>query len=113
MFCEHQIPAVGGSIGIERLFTILEAKYGDKIKENGTQVFVASIGDIDPCKKLAVLADLWKHGIKAETLYVETAKPQKQMDHVLKNSIPMILWVGGEELQNQELKLKVSFCLYR
>lgn len=23
MFCDHQIPAVGGSIGIERLFTIL------------------------------------------------------------------------------------------
>lgn len=23
MFCEHQIPAVGGSIGIERLFSIL------------------------------------------------------------------------------------------
>jgi histidyl-tRNA synthetase len=23
MFCQHQIPAVGGSLGIERLFTIL------------------------------------------------------------------------------------------
>jgi histidyl-tRNA synthetase len=48
----------------------LEAKYGDKIKETETEVFVASIGETDPCRKLAVLAELWKHGIKAETLYV-------------------------------------------
>ena len=34
MFCQHQIPAVGGSIGIERIFTILEKKYADKVKEN-------------------------------------------------------------------------------
>lgn len=26
MFCQHQIPAVGGSMGIERLFSILEAR---------------------------------------------------------------------------------------
>ena len=91
----------------------MEAKYGDKIKETETEVFVASIGETDPCNKLAVLAELWKHGIKAETLYVETAKPNKQIDHVLKNSIPMILWVGGEELQNSELKLKVFLYLFR
>ena len=34
MFSQHQIPAVGGSIGIERLFTILEKHYEGKVKEN-------------------------------------------------------------------------------
>lgn len=34
MFCQHQIPAVGGSLGIERLFTILEQNYKNKTKEN-------------------------------------------------------------------------------
>ena len=34
MFCQHQIPAVGGSLGIERLFTILESRYQDKVKQN-------------------------------------------------------------------------------
>lgn len=32
MFCNNQIPAVGGSIGIERLFNILEEKYANKVK---------------------------------------------------------------------------------
>lgn len=34
MFCQHQIPAVGGSLGIERIFTILEQNYKNKTKEN-------------------------------------------------------------------------------
>lgn len=34
MFCNHQIPAVGGSIGIERVFAILESKYKDKYRAN-------------------------------------------------------------------------------
>jgi histidyl-tRNA synthetase len=34
MFCQQQIPAVGGSMGIERLFSILEEKYSDKIRAN-------------------------------------------------------------------------------
>ena len=48
MFCQHQIPAVGGSLGIERLFTILEAKYQDKVKQNDCEVLVATIGKIPP-----------------------------------------------------------------
>lgn len=34
MFCSHQIPSIGGSIGIERLFNILEEKYASKVKQN-------------------------------------------------------------------------------
>ena len=34
MFSQHEIPSVGGSIGIERIFTILEKQYADKVKEN-------------------------------------------------------------------------------
>lgn len=34
MFCQHQIPAAGGSLGIERLFTILEGKFKNKVKQN-------------------------------------------------------------------------------
>jgi histidyl-tRNA synthetase len=46
MFCQNQIPSVGGSIGIERLFTILEGKYKDKVKENACEVLVATVGKI-------------------------------------------------------------------
>jgi histidyl-tRNA synthetase len=46
MFCSHQIPAVGGSLGIERLFTILETQYKNKVKQNECEILVATIGKI-------------------------------------------------------------------
>ena len=68
MFSQHQIPAVGGSLGIERLFTILEDKYKEKVKKNDCEVLVATIGKVSVTDKLSVLARLWKAGIKAEVL---------------------------------------------
>ncbi len=46
MFSQHQIPSVGGSIGIQRLFTILEGKYKDKVKQNACEMLVATVGKI-------------------------------------------------------------------
>ncbi len=46
MFSQHQIPSVGGSIGIERLFTILEGKYKDKVKQNACEMLVATVGKV-------------------------------------------------------------------
>lgn len=34
MFSSQQIPSVGGSIGIERIFSIIEEKYKGKVKTN-------------------------------------------------------------------------------
>lgn len=34
MFCNHQIPSVGGSLGIERIFAILESKIMNNVKTN-------------------------------------------------------------------------------
>ena len=109
MFCQHQIPAVGGSLGIERLFTILESKYKAKAKQNECQILVATIGKVPVQAKLGVLSELWRNGIKAETMYVEKAKPDKQIGHAFDNEIPMILWLGQEELKAGEAKLKILY----
>ena len=70
MFSQYQIPSVGGSIGIERLFTILEGRFKDKVKQNACEVLVASIGKVEVKDKLAVLAELWNSNIKAEVLLI-------------------------------------------
>ena len=70
MFSQYQIPSVGGSIGIERLFTILEVRFKDKVKQNACEVLVASIGKVEVKDKLAVLAELWNSNIKAEVLLI-------------------------------------------
>ena len=69
MFCQHQIPAVGGSIGIERLFTILEAQFKDRVKQNACEVLVRTIGKIPVDTKMGILSRLWRAGIKAEVTF--------------------------------------------
>lgn len=72
-------------MGIERLFSILEAKQAAMVRANECQVYVAAIGDVDTTKRLSLLSKLWKKEIKAETHYTESDRPKKQIDHVIKN----------------------------
>lgn len=71
MFTKEKIPSVGGSLGIERIFSLLEekAKY---VRMNKTEVLVGTIGN-DPNLlklKLALASTLWQSGIATEYLYV-------------------------------------------
>jgi histidyl-tRNA synthetase len=53
MFSREQIPATGGSLGIERVFTILEARAAKEMKVlNPTVAYVGSIGNIQQDKIL-------------------------------------------------------------
>ena len=108
MFSGKQIPAVGVSIGIERIFNILEEKYKDSadIRSVETEVFVASIGKNMTKERLKVLNELWDNEIKAEILYNENPRMDKQMDYVLNNRIPFMIFIGENELKENKLKIK-------
>ncbi len=108
MFSGKQIPAVGVSIGIERIFNILEEKYKDSsdIRSVETEVFVAAIGKNLTKERFKVLNELWDNGIKAEILYNENPRMDKQMDYVVNNRIPFIIFIGENELKENKLKIK-------
>ena len=101
MFSGKQIPAVGVSIGIERIFNILEEKYKDSpdIRSVETEVFVAVIGKNLTKERFKVLKDLWDNGIKAEILYNENPRMDKQMDYTINNKIPFMVFIGENELK--------------
>lgn len=109
MFSNKDIPAVGVSIGIERLFAILEEKYKDdaSIRCNQTEVLIASIGGGMVGHRLALSSQLWGAKINAETLYNDNPKPQKQLSYALENGIPLIIFIGDDEIKNKRVKLKV------
>ena len=77
MFSATQIPAIGVSIGIERMFSLLEeqSKLKNDVWATETQVLVASIGKGMVPHWLRTVNALWSRGIKAETLYNENPKP--------------------------------------
>lgn len=108
MFSSKSIPAVGVSIGIERIFSIIEEKArNDKtIRSTETQILIAQIGKNLTKERLKICSELWDKGIKAETLYNDNPKTAKQLQTALDNGIPLIMWIGEDEVNKGVVKVK-------
>uniref|UniRef100_A0A7S3IVP3 histidine--tRNA ligase n=1 Tax=Strombidium inclinatum TaxID=197538 RepID=A0A7S3IVP3_9SPIT len=108
MFSGKNIPSVGGSIGIERIFNILEEKEkaAGEVRATETQILVSSLGKNLTSKRMEFLSMLWKAGIKAETLYVDNPRTDKTFSYAFDNGIPLILIIGEQELADGNLKVR-------
>ncbi|XP_014474743.1 PREDICTED: histidine--tRNA ligase, cytoplasmic isoform X2 [Dinoponera quadriceps] len=104
------VPCVGVSLGVERIFSILEAKLADKglkIRSNEIEVFVASAQKNMHEERMKILADLWEGGVKAEHSYKKNAKLLAQLQHCEENGIPLAIIIGEGELAKGEVTLRV------
>lgn len=79
MFSSKQIPSVGGSVGIERVFNILEEQYRKRldIRQTETEFLVCTIGSGLCKEKLKLANEMWARQLKTEIIYSEKPKPQK------------------------------------
>ncbi|ERN19930.1 histidine--tRNA ligase, cytoplasmic [Amborella trichopoda] len=108
MFGSKQVPAVGVSLGIERVFTIMEQLQKDKkktIRASETQVLVVLFGD-DLGEAAALSSELWNAKIKAEFVLTSSKKISKQIDYVVQSCIPWMIIVGDDELERGVVKMK-------
>ncbi|SPQ97050.1 histidine--tRNA ligase [Plasmodiophora brassicae] len=106
-----QIPAVGVSIGIERIFTIIEQRERAKsttgaIQATYVQALVASVGGDLSVARMRVLSELWRAGIKAEMIQKRNPYFERQLEHALNNHIPYIVLFGQDELDKGAVKVK-------
>jgi histidyl-tRNA synthetase len=108
MFSGKQIPAVGVSIGIERIFNILEKHYknDDTLRSTFTDVLVCAAGKNLTKERFKIVNELWDSGINAEILYNENPRMDKQLDYGLKNKIPFLVFIGENELKENKIKIK-------
>jgi len=104
-----QVPCVGVSIGVERVFAILEAKNAAeklKLRTSDVQVYVASAHKGLHEKRLEILSKLWDGDIKAEHSYKQNPKLLAQLQHCEENQIPFALVIGDAELERHVVKLR-------
>ena len=104
-----QVPCVGVSIGVERIFAILEAKNVAsklKVRTSEVQVYIASAHKGLHEKRLEILAQLWDGGIKAEHSYKLNPKLLVQLQYCEENQIPFALVLGEGELERGVAKLR-------
>ncbi|KNC79393.1 histidyl-tRNA synthetase, cytoplasmic [Sphaeroforma arctica JP610] len=97
-----QVPCVGISIGVERIFAVLAEKAKNnpnKQRTTETQVLVVS-GQKDFLKpRMKLLAELWDAGVKSETIYKANPKMLNQFQKCEVESIPYAAIIGGDELE--------------
>uniref|UniRef100_A0A8C6JGL5 histidine--tRNA ligase n=2 Tax=Melopsittacus undulatus TaxID=13146 RepID=A0A8C6JGL5_MELUD len=106
----RKVPCVGVSIGIERIFSILEQRVEaseEKIRTTETQVLVASAQKKLLEERLKLIAELWDAGIKAEVLYKKNPKLLNQLQYCEDTGIPLVAIVGEQELKDGVVKLRV------
>ncbi|NXP56768.1 SYHC protein, partial [Heliornis fulica] len=98
------------SIGIERIFSILEQRVEaseEKIRTTETQVLVASAQKKLLEERLKLISELWDAGIKAEVLYKKNPKLLNQLQYCEDTGIPLVAIVGEQELKDGVVKLRV------
>lgn len=100
------VSGVGISLGIERIYDVLEARdlFPDTVTQTTIAMFV-NFGDENLSYVLPLLADLRNKGIRAE-LYPDNAKMKKQMNYANRNNIPYVIIAGGNEIAASAVSLK-------
>ncbi|KAL4904809.1 hypothetical protein BDW74DRAFT_22098 [Aspergillus multicolor] len=114
---KRQIPCVGISFGVDRIFTIMkqrlesEAEQGNAtMRASEVDVFVMAFGGKGfnglLVERMSVANQLWKAGIKAE--FAQTVKPKLPQQFKLAEAggIPLAVILGEDELAAGKVKLK-------
>lgn len=105
----NQVPAVGFSLGLERLFAMLEHREKERssgIRGSPTMVLVASLGKDMTAERMRVCNMLWKVGIRTEHMYQNKLDLQKQLGFAEHNGIPFVILFGEDERKNGSVKIK-------
>jgi histidyl-tRNA synthetase len=107
MYGKRQIPCVGISFGVDRIYTILEArrrKEGLKQKRD-VDVYVMAFGDGLLTERMSVARRLWSAGIRAE--FSPKVRPKLPQQFKAAEGVPLGVILGQEELASGQVRLKV------
>ncbi|KAJ8771364.1 hypothetical protein K2173_026541 [Erythroxylum novogranatense] len=108
MFGTKQVPAVGVSLGIERVFTIMEQIQKDRnqvARPTETQVLLSILGDKSKLSLAAELvSELWSGKLKAE--YLVSTRFSKHIERAKDSKIPWMVLLGDKELEKGIVRLK-------
>lgn len=102
-----QVPCVGVSIGVERVFSLLEARARrGRVRGADVDVFVASAQKNFLDERMRICAELWSAGIKAEQSYKKNPKMLTQLQYCEDAGIPLAVVLGEDEVRRGVVKLR-------
>jgi histidyl-tRNA synthetase len=100
LFGVPNIPGVGISFGVDRIYDVMEElKLFPEDVYTGTQVLFFNMGAAESMTAFTAMQSLRKKGVRCE-LYHEQAKMDKQFKYAEKKNIGYIVIIGSQEIQN-------------
>ncbi|HBO52287.1 MAG TPA: histidine--tRNA ligase, partial [Planctomycetes bacterium] len=106
MFGKQAVPAVGFSLGLERILLVMEEREMYPPLQVGPQLVLCSMG-VEPASVFKVAEALREQGLRVE-IYPEPAKLGKQLQYADSEGVrsPCAAILGEDELSNGTLTLK-------
>jgi histidyl-tRNA synthetase len=106
LFGVPNIPGVGISFGVDRIYDVLdELKLFPEGVYTGTQVLFFNLGPAESSIAFSAMQSLRKQGVRCE-LYHEQAKMDKQFKYAEKKNIGFIVIIGSQEILNNTVVVK-------
>jgi len=105
VFSPNNIPACGGSLGIERIFLILKDQKRDEKLMSPTQALITVWGEDYRRDAFVLAAQLRKRGLFVET-YLGKDKISQQIGYASKKSIRFVIISGPDEKRKGTVTLK-------
>lgn len=110
MYGKKQIPCVGISFGVDRIFTILKARRGaNEGRSRQVDVYVMAFGGKEfnglLLERMSIARQLWEAGIRAE--FSAKVKPRLPQQFKAAEEVPLGIILGQDELAEGKVRLKV------
>jgi histidyl-tRNA synthetase len=106
LFGVPDIPGVGISFGVDRIYDVMEElKLFPADVHSGTQVLFFNLGEEESRTALQLMQQLRATNVRCE-LYHENLKFDKQFKYAEKKSIPYIIIIGTKEIEEKKCVIK-------
>lgn len=106
LFGVPNIPGVGISFGVDRIYDVMEElKLFPEDVHSGTQVLFFNLGIAESKKAFHLIQELRVKGIRCE-LFHENSKFDKQFKYAERKNIPFVVMIGSKELESGTCNVK-------
>jgi histidyl-tRNA synthetase len=106
LFGVPNIPGVGISFGVDRIYDVMEElKLFPEEVHTGTQVLFFNLGEEESKAAFTIMQQLRNKNIRCE-LYHEPVKFDKQFKYAEKKNVPYVIIMGSKELEEKTCVIK-------
>ena len=106
VFGVKNIPGIGISFGLDRIYLVMEelGLFPDN-SESTVKYLFANYGETEAVEALKIIQKIRERGVSAE-LYPESAKLKKQFTYAEKKGIPNLVFFGEQEISEGNITVK-------